>query len=94
MTLPLESAPRVRFTKDWLPSPRFDAYAATQSGDYDLRTAGELAVELQDVLTAFGRDVKVPTTSPFTGKVSTADGNPNHCWEHWWAEHNWEGYFE
>jgi prepilin-type N-terminal cleavage/methylation domain-containing protein/prepilin-type processing-associated H-X9-DG protein len=32
--------------------------------------------------------------SPFTGKVSTADGNRNHCWEHWWAEHNWEGYYE
>lgn len=42
---------------------------AAQSSDSDLRTAGELAVELQDVLAAFGRDVSVPTTSPFTAKV-------------------------
>jgi prepilin-type processing-associated H-X9-DG protein len=32
--------------------------------------------------------------SPFRGKVSTAEGNKNHCWEHWWAKHNWEGYFD
>jgi prepilin-type processing-associated H-X9-DG protein len=32
--------------------------------------------------------------SPFTGRLSPADGNTYHCWEDWWAEHNWEGYFE
>jgi hypothetical protein len=44
-------------------------HAATQTGDADLHTAGELAVDLQDVLVAFGRDVTEPATSPFTGKV-------------------------
>src|SRR5436190_22833752 len=43
-------------------------HAAAQTGNPDLRTSGELAVALQDVLEAFGRDVNVPTTSPFTGK--------------------------
>src|SRR4051794_1122271 len=37
-------------------------HAAAQTGAADLRTAGELAVELRDVLEAFGRDVCVPTT--------------------------------
>lgn len=34
-----------------------------------MRTAAEVASDLHDVLVAFGRDVMVPTTSPFTGKV-------------------------
>jgi hypothetical protein len=44
-------------------------HAATQTADPDLRIPGELALELQDVLEAFGRDVKVAAKSPFTGKV-------------------------
>lgn len=47
-------------------------HAAGQAHDPDLRLAGELAVALQDLLTAFGREVTVPTTSPFTGKVKYA----------------------
>lgn len=42
---------------------------SAQSPDADLRTAAYLAEDLQDVLTAFGRDVTVPATSQFTGKV-------------------------
>ena len=44
-------------------------HAATQPADADLRLAGELAVELADILTAFQRDVSEPVTSRFTGKV-------------------------
>lgn len=47
-------------------------HAATRTRDADLREAGELAVELQDVLKAFGRDISAPATSPFTGKVKYA----------------------
>jgi prepilin-type processing-associated H-X9-DG protein len=32
--------------------------------------------------------------SSFTGRPSPAEGDPHHCWEDWWAEHNWEGYYE
>jgi hypothetical protein len=31
----------------------------------------------------------------FTGRVSTKqDGIAGKCLENWWAEHNWEGYYE
>lgn len=45
------------------------AHCAAQSGDDDLRTAGELAVDLSDLLTAFGHDVRIPHVSAFTGKT-------------------------
>lgn len=65
-----------RFVDDFLQDPvnrlLRARHAATQTADPDLRIAGELAVDLQDVLTAFGRDVTVPTVSPFTGKVKYA----------------------
>jgi prepilin-type N-terminal cleavage/methylation domain-containing protein/prepilin-type processing-associated H-X9-DG protein len=33
--------------------------------------------------------------NPFTGRVSTKqDGIAGKCMENWWAEHNWEGYYE
>jgi hypothetical protein len=44
-------------------------HAATQLRDADLRAAGEVAVDLQDLLASFGRDVRIPSFSPFTGKV-------------------------
>ena len=47
-------------------------YAANHSHDADLRTSGELAVDLQDIITAFGQDVMVSTISPFTAKVKYA----------------------
>jgi hypothetical protein len=47
-------------------------FAASQMTDPDLHTPGELAIELQDVLVAFARDVKVAATSPFTGKIRYA----------------------
>lgn len=47
-------------------------HAATQTADPDLRTAGELAVDLHDLLEGFGNEVTVPSTSPFTGKVKYA----------------------
>jgi prepilin-type N-terminal cleavage/methylation domain-containing protein/prepilin-type processing-associated H-X9-DG protein len=31
--------------------------------------------------------------SPFSGRASTTGPAP-HCMENWWAEHNWEGYYE
>ncbi len=42
---------------------------SAQSPGADLRTAAYLAEDWQDVLIAFGRDVTVPATRPFTGKV-------------------------
>lgn len=42
---------------------------AVRSGDDDLRTAGELAIDLHDIFTAFGHDVNVPAVSLFTGKT-------------------------
>lgn len=45
------------------------AQHAAQSKNPDLQAAGELALELHDLLTGFGRDVTRLTTSPFTGKV-------------------------
>ncbi len=31
----------------------------------------------------------------FTGRVSTKlGGMEGRCLENWWAEHNWEGYYE
>jgi len=30
--------------------------------------------------------------SSFTGRLSGS--TPPNCWEDWWAEHNWEGYYE
>jgi prepilin-type processing-associated H-X9-DG protein len=30
--------------------------------------------------------------SRFSGQHSP--GEPNPCLENWWADHNWEGYFE
>ena len=47
-------------------------HAANQIDDDDLRISGELAVDLHDILKAFGRDIMVPTISPFTGKVKYA----------------------
>ena len=47
-------------------------HAAAHPTDADLRTAGELALDLLDILTAFDRDVTVPAVSPFTGKVKYA----------------------
>ena len=47
-------------------------FAATQTADPDLRIAGELAIEMVDILIAFNREVIKPTTSPFTGKVKYA----------------------
>ncbi|MBX9628783.1 MAG: hypothetical protein K2X82_33625 [Gemmataceae bacterium] len=44
-------------------------HAATQTADADLWLAGELAVDLADLLAAFQRDVLEPITSPFTGKL-------------------------
>lgn len=44
-------------------------HAATQTADPDLRLAGELAVDLADILTAFQRDVTEPFTSPNTAKL-------------------------
>ncbi|MGL4549781.1 MAG: hypothetical protein ACRC33_01230 [Gemmataceae bacterium] len=47
-------------------------HAARHSADLDLRTCGEVAADLQDLLVAFGRDVTLPVTSPFTGKLKYA----------------------
>jgi hypothetical protein len=47
-------------------------HAAAHPTDADLRTAGQLALDLIDTLTAFDRDVTVPAVSPFTGKVKYA----------------------
>jgi prepilin-type processing-associated H-X9-DG protein len=30
--------------------------------------------------------------SHYSGRHSPGEGNP--CLENWWADHNWEGYFE
>lgn len=57
------------FLQDPANQSRRARHAATQTSDADLRVSGELAVDLQDLLTAFGMDVTVPTTSRFTGKV-------------------------
>jgi hypothetical protein len=60
------------FLQDPLNREQRAQHAATQTSDPDLRVTGELAVELLDVLAAFGRDVNIPTTSLFTGKVKYA----------------------
>jgi hypothetical protein len=48
------------------------SHATSQTSDPDLQMAGEVATELQDLLVAFGRDVTVAKTSPFTGKLKYA----------------------
>jgi hypothetical protein len=65
-----------RHVDDFLQNPvnrlQRATYAASQTANPDLRIPGELAIEFQDVLVAFARDVKVAATSPFTGKVRYA----------------------
>jgi hypothetical protein len=47
-------------------------FAASQAPDPDLRLAGTVALTFQDVLVAFGREIRCRAVSPRTGKVKYA----------------------